>query len=126
MGNHVKGEVEVDAGGKKLIFRLGINELISIQDALGFAGDDSKLWETFKDLKSPKVLRTIIYHGLKRDHRDMTEEGAGDLVVELGMPGTAALIAQALAWSLPERKEGAGAADKGGEEPRPSDGPTSS
>lgn len=126
MANHLKGEVEVVLADKTLIFRLGVNEMIRIQDALGLAEDDAKFLTALSNLRSFKAVRTIVFSGLQRDQPEITEEQAGDVVTELGMARIAEIIQQALRWALPEKKPGA-AGEKGGmAKPRPSVGPTPS
>lgn len=123
MPNHLRGEVEVEAGGRKLTFRLGVNEMIRIQDALGLADDDAKFLLALSNLRSFKAVRTIVHSGLLRDQPDTTEEQAGDVVTELGMMRVGEVIEQALRWALPEKKPGG---ERRGEKPRPSVGPTPS
>lgn len=124
MANHLKGEVEVDLGsGKKLVFRLGVNEMIRIQDALGLADDDAKFLAALSSLRSFKAVRTIVHSALLRDQPEVTEEEAGDVVTELGMQRVGEVIQQALRWALPDRKPGG---ERRGEKPRPSVGPTPS
>jgi hypothetical protein len=123
VANYHKGEVSFKAGGKTLIFRMGVNQLLDFQGKMGFAGQDEKLWEALDDLRSLSVVRTIVFCGLAKDQPDITEEAAGDIISELGLPRMASLIVEGLRWALPEKKE-PGPGDKG--EGRPSDGPTSS
>lgn len=125
MANYLKGEVAIVVDGKSLTFRLGVNEMISIQNGLGFADDDAKFLAALTNLRSFRAVRTIIHAGLQRDQPDLTEEQAGDIVTELGMARVAEVISEALRWAVPEKKPGSGAEKKGGRG-RPSDGPTSS
>jgi hypothetical protein len=125
MANHLKGEVVLEAGGEKLTFRLGVNEMIRIQDALGLAEDDAKFLGALSNLRSFKAVRTIVHSGLLRDQPETTEEQAGDVVTELGMGRVAEVIQQALRWAMPEKKPSAGG-EKRGDKPRPSVGPTPS
>jgi hypothetical protein len=122
MANHLKGEVEFKSGGKKLIFRMGVNQLINFQGLMGLAGKDDELWEALDNLRSLNVVRKIVFCGLVSDQPDMTEEKAGDVISEMGLPRVATLIIEALRWALPEKE--AAPAEKG--KARPSDGPQSS
>lgn len=126
MANHLKGEVEIVLGDRTLIFRLGVNEMIAIQDALGLADDDQKFLGALSNLRSFKAVRTIIHAGLTRNQPELTPEQAGDVVTEIGMVKIAEIIQQALHWALPEKKPGAAGGEKGGAKPRPSVGPTPS
>lgn len=121
----MKGEVEIKTSKGTMIFRLGINEMISAQDELGLASDDQGFLDALDNLKSMKRIRTIVYCGLKRDQPDVTPETAGDLITELGIPGIVEVIKQALRWALPEKEAGSGV-PKRGAPTRPSLGPMSS
>lgn len=123
MANHLKGEVEVAALGKTLTFRLGVNEMLEVQNGLGLADKDASFLAVFDgdQLRSLKTVRTIAFCGLKRDQPEITEQEAGDVVVEVGLLEFGAIIRKALRWALPDKDEGErdGAA-------RPSPGPLSS
>lgn len=122
MANHMHGEVEIQAGEKKLIFRLGVNEMIELQGALGLAGDDEKFAAEINSLVGFNKPRLVVLHGLKRAQPDMTEADAGDILTEVGMSKFALIYRAALRWALPEPDD----ESKAGGEPRPSGGPTSS
>jgi len=122
MANHMKGEVEVEAGGRKLIFRLGVNEMVAAQDALGLANDDQGFLEALDNLRGLGPIRIIVHNGLKRDQPDFTVEMAGDLITELGLERTTEIIQEAMRWALPAKE----AVQKKGGRPRPSVGPTPS
>jgi hypothetical protein len=123
MANHLAGEVEVVALGKTLIFRLGVNEMLAAQNGLGLADKDDAFLAVFDadQLRNLKTVRAIAFYGLKRDQPEITEQDAGDVVVEVGLLKFGEVIREALRWALPDKDEGArdGAA-------RPSPGPASS
>ena len=123
MANHLKGEVEVSALGKSLTFRLGVNEMLEVQNALGLADKDDAFLAVFDSdrLRNLKTVRTIAFHGLRRDQPDITEQEAGDLVVEVGLLKFGEIIREALRWALPEKDE-----ETRDGAPRPSPGPSSS
>jgi len=123
MANHLKGEVSFEAGGKTLMFRMGVNQLLDFQESMGLAGKDEELWEALDNLRSLSVVRKIVFCGLKKDQPEMTEADAGEVISEVGLPEIAVIILRALRWALPEKKE---EAEPGEGETRPSDGPTSS
>lgn len=125
MANHLKGEVLLEAGGEQFTFRLGVNEMIAVQDALGLADDDAKFLVALSNLRSFKSVRTIVHCGLLRAHPDITVDQAGDIVTEVGIARVGEVIQEALRWALPEQKPGA-RGEKRGDRPRPSVGPTSS
>jgi hypothetical protein len=121
MANNLKGEVEIEAASGKLIFRLGINEMISAQNDLGLAEDDQGFLNALDNLRSLKKIRTIVLNGLKRDQPAFTEEQAGDLITELGIERMVEVIKQALRWALPDKEADTG--PKKGGKSRPSLGP---
>lgn len=123
MANHLAGEVEVLALGKTLIFRLGVNEMLEVQNGLGLADKDDAFLAVFDEdrLRNLKTVRAVAFYGLNRDQPEITERDAGDVVVEIGLLRFGDIIREALRWALPDKDEGArdGAA-------RPSPGPPSS
>ena len=124
MANHERGEVEFEAQGKAWILRLGINELISVQGAVGIADKDEEFLQALDNLSgSFRQMRAVVYHGLKGAHPEITELQAGEIVTAIGRFKMAALVVVALRWALPE-KEPTGAPQEGGGD-RPSGGPTS-
>lgn len=113
MANKLKGEVEVEVGdGEKkrtLVFRLGINELIGLQEALGMGDDDEKFLATLDRLRvSLRKLRIGVRAALLCHQPDTTEEQAGEIITELGFRRVGEIFDQALRWALPE-PAGAGA-----------------
>lgn len=125
MANHQHGEVDFEAGGETYTFRLGVNELINIQDALGLADDDARFLVALDNLRGFKQLRIVLYQGLRGRHPEITELEAGDVFTQIGFAKAAALIGQALRWALPEKEADEGK-QKGVGKSRPSRGPTSS
>lgn len=112
MANKHRGEIEVTLPGvegeaaRTLVFRLGINELIAAQEALGYADDaeekflsDMVAGTAFAGLKR---ARTLVVHALRTKQPDITEAEAGDIIVELGMPRISQILQEALRWALPE------------------------
>jgi hypothetical protein len=124
VANHLKGEVAFEAGGQSYTFRLGVNEMIELQNQLGLAGKDAEFLEVLGGISGFGQVRACIYVGLRKHHPEVTEELAGDIVTELGMSQIPDIIRQALRWALPEKEEGAGGGR--GKPARPSRGPTSS
>lgn len=128
MANHLKGEVEIVAGGEKFIFRLGVNEMIEAQDALGLADQDAQFFSILSRSKSLKHVRALLWVGLKGSKPDLTIERAGELVAEIGFAKLPGIIQEAMRWAMPEPTPpsvAAGEKKKGGR-PRPSPGPQSS
>jgi hypothetical protein len=123
MANNLHGEVEIQAGGKKLTFRLGVNEMIAIQNDFGLADKDEEFALALQQLSGFKRPRMVIYHGLLAHQPEITIEEAGDIMTELGMPRCERTIEEAVRWALPEKEP---VDPKKGGKPRPSGGPTSS
>ena len=110
MANRFKGEIAVEIGegeGKRtLIFRLGINELIGLQDAIGMKDDDQRFMVAMCDpgsFKSFRRLRAAVKAALIRDQPDTTDQDAGDVITELGFDKVGELIEEALAWAMPDK-----------------------
>lgn len=123
MANHLRGEVSFQDGDQTFTFRMGVNQLLDFQERMGLAGQDEKLWEALDNLRSLSVMRKIIYCGLIKSHPEITEEDAGEIISNLGLPKIAEIVMEALRWALPDKKEAGPADDKG--KPRPSRGPKS-
>ena len=107
MANRLRGEIAVpldDGDGKKreLIFRLGINELIGLQAALGLADDDEKFLATIDKPGSFKRLRTMAFWGFRGAQAEITEAEVGDIITQLGIPRVRKLIDEAIAWGMPD------------------------
>lgn len=115
----LRGDVELSARGSTYVFRLGINELITLQSALGFEDEDEFL-QKVGTLKSVKALRTIAScclvrkEGAKVDDDGyitvigVDERVAGDVLSEVGVTAFVRTIAKAmsLAWADPSEEAG--------------------
>lgn len=106
MANHQKGEVEVEALGKKLVFRLGVNEMIELQNALGLADQDDAFLAVFDEhrLRNLGQIRRVILFGLKGSWPEVTEGDAGEIITEVGLVRAGEIIRDALKWALPDRE----------------------
>jgi hypothetical protein len=114
MANKLRGEVAVEIGEgkdrKAYVFRLGVNEMIEVQTALGIENDE-KVFSVLGKLRNFKTVRTIVFHGLKGRTPDITEESAGEIITELGMSRTHDIILEALRWAMPEPEKTEGKAN---------------
>jgi DNA-binding protein YbaB len=127
MADHTRGEVEVEAGGKKHVLRLTINQLISVQDALGYGDKDEEFMKellTGRLFRSFKKLRTLVYVAMQDATEDVTEEQAGDLITAMTLAKMPTVMLQCLRWAMPAAEPDE--PRKKGGKPRPSPGPTSS
>jgi hypothetical protein len=111
MANKLRGEVEIKVGSegaqKTLVLRLGMNELIELQDELGYKDRDEEFLEDLKSghaLRSLKRTRTALRRALLHRQPDTTDEMAGDVITEIGVPRTNTLLSEALRWSMPDRE----------------------
>lgn len=108
MANRYRGEVAFEAGGEPRALRLGMNELIALQDAMGLAEDDEKFMLTLATIKGLRTVRKILAHALQGDGAPSEKERqAGDIVTELGVTKVGTLIQEALRWAMPDPDPGA-------------------
>lgn len=94
------GTIEFEAGGKPCKMRLSTNAQIRYQRATGktfLAG----LAEMQQDPGNTDQLRTLVWASLS-DMEGMTEEGAGEVMDDLGLPGVTEKLAQAVAAAYPK------------------------
>ena len=109
MANRLKGEIAVEVGEgeskRTLIWRLGNNELIGLQDELGMKDDDERFLATIDKPGSFRRLRTIVLWALRYGQPDITEVQAGDIVTELKIPRVRKLIDESLTWAMPEKSD---------------------
>ncbi len=124
MANHLKGEVEIEAAGRKWTLRLGCNEMIEAEAALGV--DDGGLGIFLEQNRRMKNVRAVVFYALKRDQPEVTEEQAGDIITEIGLHAMMVKVLELFTWALPEKKPGIGGEKGGAPKPRPSVGPTPS
>lgn len=121
MANHMKGEVAFQALGREFVFRLGVNEMIELQNALGVSDEDLGAVFEERRMRNAKHVRAVTFFGLRLRHPEITLEQAGDIVADIGLTEMFRVILRAMRWALPEKDPGLD-----GGAPRPSVGPTSS
>lgn len=109
MANRLKGEVAVEIGEgaaeRTVIFRLGINELIGLQDAWEMKDDDEKFLLALDDKRSLKRRRALVRAAMLSRQPDTTDEQAGEVISELGIRRVDEIIVEALAWALPPKQQ---------------------
>lgn len=129
MANRLKGEIDETlppelegAAGLTVRFRLGMNELINLQEALGYGDDDERFMaevDSGKAFRGLKRIRTAVLHALLKHQPEMTQERAGEIVTLLGPDRVGELLTEAMKWAMPEpaeskgQKRGKGAASPG-------------
>jgi hypothetical protein len=106
MANRFKGEVDFEAQGKSWVLRLGMNDLIELQEALGYGEDDDKFLRELGQMRGMKKIRKIVFIALRGLQADVTEQVAGDIVTELGFQKIVGLVSEALKWSMPDPQGG--------------------
>lgn len=85
MPNALKGEVEFEAGGETYTLVLDFNALCELEGALT-PGDDRN---------GPRASRATLWAALRRHHRNLSLNDAGDLIEALTMPRVRELIREA-------------------------------
>ena len=82
MANPMKGEVGFTAGGEQYALIYTINALVTLEQKLGVT--TAQIGELLGANLSMGNLRTLFWAGLLERH-DCTEEGAGELISEIGI-----------------------------------------
>jgi hypothetical protein len=109
MANPVRGELELNFGGAKRKFRLGMNEICTLERAYGvkmqnFVGQNSEKSCIFAD------MRDILYVGLHKYDPSITIEDVGEMMGEC--TDIEALTFQVMT-SMAESNPGFNAGDRG-------------
>jgi len=117
MANRLKGEIptELGEGNEKrtVIFRLGVNEMIGLQEALGLKENDEGFFAAIEKPRGVATLRMVVRWALVHGQPEITEEEAGDIITELGIPKIRRLIDDAVAWALPDKDDAPPGGTKG-------------
>ena len=91
MTNSVKGEIQFESGGKTYTFKLGMNAQAVIEERTGMTMAKFFKEDRLEDLGAREV-RLIFWAALHRQHPEMTEETAGDIIDEIGADEVAELL----------------------------------
>lgn len=105
MANPMKGEVGFTAGGEQYALIYTINALVTLEQKLGVT--TAQIGELLGANLSMGNLRTLFWAGLLERH-DCSEEGAGELISEIGIQKAAELIGSGLAKAFPEAGKSTG------------------
>jgi Phage tail tube protein, GTA-gp10 len=119
MANPVKGEVSFECEGKKYTLVLGTFALAALERRLQMSWPQIIKRLTDGQAGSSEVL-AMVYCGLLRHHRQITEEQVADLIDELGQARSAEILAEALKLMFPGREADEPIADGG--PPKPGNG----
>lgn len=105
MGNSIKGEVNFSASGKDWTLKLSTNAMCALESATGKSINEFA--EGLGDVKTFRIadLRLIVCSML---NGSVDENGAGDLIDDVGMEGMMDLVSKAFDLAFPEAKEGQG------------------
>jgi hypothetical protein len=117
MANRLNGEVALKIGTgdeeKTLVFRLGLNELIELQSALGYKDEETEKFfadaDSGKNLKNLKQIRLWILHALRWGNPEITEQQAGDVATQLaaqhGVAYIGKILREAFVLTMPARDD---------------------
>ena len=89
----LKGEQEVQAGGRTFRLAFPINAIIALEEAMGETVDE--IGARVVEGMTARDLRTIFWHGLKTRPPDLTEAEAGEIVGEVGLGAAAVAVVKA-------------------------------
>jgi len=103
MANSVKGEVDFMAGGRKYIFRLGINAQVMIEARVGMPVN--KYVQEKGDAMGATDIRLLFYAGLQHHHPEVSEEYAGNIIDEIGAAEAAQIFIEAAMLSAPKSSD---------------------
>lgn len=99
MINPLKGEVELELGGKTYTTRLTIDALVRIETAL-----DKGIIEIVNDLSNAKVrinwLMVVLLHALRGGGNDFKDNDVKDILTKEGVASATVKVAQMLASAL--------------------------
>lgn len=84
MANELRGEVLWKVGDREYTLRYSYNTLVEIEGALGKGFPVISKELSDPELITLRTVRTIVHHGLREFHKDLTVEQAGDLIPQGG------------------------------------------
>lgn len=103
MANPQRGEKSFEAFGKTWTLRLDINALCALEDALGYGTDDLKNKMTDPSAQKIRIMRTLMWAALTSRHSDITQEKAGEIIGEIGIPQAMDMLLGCLNASFEEK-----------------------
>lgn len=111
MANPLRGEVEMQVGGKTYLLRLSVNQLIAVQKltGLGLVQLEAALADTANFMIEP--WRAVLWAGLQERHPEIDLEAAGDLIGEAGVALVTVKVGEALQAAFPQPTRGAPSAN---------------
>lgn len=105
MTNPVRGVISHDLADRRLRLRLSVNEWCELEEELG--KDCSQIIsELFQSIATGRLnqtfLRALFRAAVSFDQPDITAKAAGDIMADVGMVESAALLGRVVAASMPE------------------------
>lgn len=104
-GNPLKGEVAFEVSGATYTLVYSINSLCTLEDRLDLTVQ--QIGERMSTAMRLSFLRQVFHGGLTSHHPQVTEEQAGELIQDLGVPRAGELIADAFFKAFADGKESA-------------------
>lgn len=104
MGNQHRGVVDIEIGGRQRRLRFTMNALVEIQDRLQLRGM-SQIMAALQDMDF-RTLRTLLWAGLVRDGRELTEEEVGEWAFDVGEVAQKVANALVAAFGKPPADQG--------------------
>jgi Phage tail tube protein, GTA-gp10 len=101
MANPIKGEVPLEAGGKRYTFVLGTYALAALERRMKMPWPKLFKRAADGDWGIDEILATV-HAGLLRHHRQITEEQVADLIDELGIERINDVLSEAIKLMQPE------------------------
>jgi hypothetical protein len=105
MANPLKGEVALQVGGTTYTLRLATNAIVSAETLL-----DKGVGEIAAMLQDPAsfrlgTARALLFAALQERHPEITLEGAGELIGDVGIPKIVSTLAASMRAAFPSVKE---------------------
>lgn len=100
--SRAKGEVSLEADGKRFTLVFSVNALCELEERLGEAVSD--IGSLASKGKRFSTIRTVFLCGLLDHHPDLTERDAGNIISAIGIDKADAACAEAFALAFPEAK----------------------
>src|SRR5262245_53255773 len=99
MANPLKGEVSFEANGRRYIFVLGTYGLAALQRRSGMS--TAAFFNRQKTEFGMDDILAIVWCGLQRHHKSITEEEASDVIDQLGQERIGEIISEGISLAFP-------------------------
>lgn len=95
MANRSKGEVSFEANGQSYTMRFSANALCELEDALDMGVTAVAIQMSSPENLRMRTVRAVLWAGLRDHHPNITQQEAGELVMEITFPKALELIGKA-------------------------------